>query len=126
MLYLLDTNVIIDHLRGKKLISEEIMLGGAAVSVITLAELFCGAEKSANPNKQKARIEKILNETEVLPVTLQNVQIYAQERARLEKAGIILEYFDLLIAATALSYEATLVTNNQKHFARIKGLKLLK
>jgi tRNA(fMet)-specific endonuclease VapC len=51
-------------------------------------------------------------------------EIYAEIRADLEKSGTALDHMDILIAATAMSIGAILVTHNTKHFARIKGLKV--
>jgi len=48
----------------------------------------------------------------------------ARIRVELERRGLVIGPIDLLIAGTALSRNATLVTNNTKEFSRIKGLRL--
>jgi tRNA(fMet)-specific endonuclease VapC len=52
------------------------------------------------------------------------IPTYAKERARLESMGRPLDDFDLLIGATAIAHGMTLVTNNTKHFQRLKGIRL--
>lgn len=51
-------------------------------------------------------------------------EMFGKIKATLEKDGNIIDDADLFIAACAMSNDAVLVTNNEKHFKRIKGLKL--
>lgn len=127
-MYLLDTNIIVDHIRGINRVPYGLIEQGLALSVISLAELFVGAEKSADQRKNLSLVwEAVSNlQIEVLDVNTPVVEEYAKIRNQLENSGQRLENFDLLIAATALSYEVTLVTNNKRHFSRIQDLKLLK
>jgi len=53
-----------------------------------------------------------------------NAEIFGRLKADLEGKGSPLDDFDLIIATSALSHNLTLVTNNEKHFKRIEGLKL--
>lgn len=101
MKYLLDTDVIIDHLRKKKAILEQ-MLDSATISIITLGELIYGAYKSVHPQKSLLTL-----------------------REDLETKGERLDDFDLLIAATAIVSRLVLVTRNRKHFEGIPSLQLL-
>lgn len=126
MPYLLDTSVLVDHLRGSKTIPNDIRKQGPYVSIISVGELLCGANKSTAPKKQTDKIEELLSEVLILPVTLDIIKVYAQERVLLEKLGLRLDNFDLLIAATAINGELSLITSNRKHFERIKKLKLLR
>ena len=52
------------------------------------------------------------------------LDIYASEKARLQKSGKVIDDFDLLIGATAVSFDLIMVTNNTNHFNRIKEFKL--
>jgi len=52
------------------------------------------------------------------------LDIYASEKARLQKSGKIIDDFDLLIGVTAVSFGLVMVTNNTNHFIRIKDVKL--
>lgn len=126
MKYLLDTNIIVNHLRKKKIIEEEIIKAGASISIITLAELFCGAYKSNNPSKSFAIIEQIISmlNLEILNLNEQVVAKFGSFKAELEMKGVRLEDFDLLIGATADANNLILKTENKRHFQRIKGLKV--
>jgi len=124
--YLLDTNIIIDHLKEREIINEDILLSGAGISIISLGELIFGAHKSNNPQKSLNQVEislKILK-LEVVNLNGEVVSEFGKIKADLEIKGERLEDFDLLIAATALVNGFTLVTKNLKHFKRIKDLKL--
>ncbi len=126
MKYLLDTDVLVNHLRGKESLSSEILMHGAAISIITLAELLYGVYKSDNPDKSLRKLEEDLELLE-LPVENLNEVIVAEFgkiKTDLEIKGSRLEDFDLLIAACAITKGMTLVTRNVKHFQRISGLKL--
>jgi tRNA(fMet)-specific endonuclease VapC len=124
--FLIDTNVIVDFLRGKTPLLGSAIGNKSCVSVITLAELYYGAEKSTEPGKSKDKIKEFIAgfDIEVLKVDSEYTKIYGIIRADLEKKGMRLEDLDLLIAATALYENKILVTNNKKHFERIEGLKI--
>ena len=98
-------------------------LGRLAISEITLAELMYGTECSANPEKNKARLEILLLNLKILGIR-EALQEYALEKARLTKAGAPVGDFDLLIGATAIHHNMTLVTNNTRHFERLQGISL--
>jgi tRNA(fMet)-specific endonuclease VapC len=57
-------------------------------------------------------------------ITRSTIETFTDVKLALEKKGEVIEDFDLLIAATALSLNYTLVTNNVRHFERIRGLQL--
>lgn len=124
--YLLDTNIIIDHLRGRSLIGEKIIENGCAVSVITLAELLYGAHKSDDPQKSLFATYDLLDSFrfKIEGITEEVAGEFGKMKAGLEKSGKRLEDFDLLIAAIAKVSGLILVTNNLKHFERIEGLQL--
>jgi len=52
------------------------------------------------------------------------LDVYAKEKARLKKAGNIVDDLDLLIGATAIENNMILVTNNEKHFTRLQNIKV--
>lgn len=124
MKYLADTDVLIDHLRGKKKLDPTLLEGGVSISIITYGELLYGAEKSANKEKAK---RTVLDFIENLSIKIANLseeimQKYATIKTGLEKKGQKLDDFDLLIASTAMSGSLVLLTRNIKHFSRIKKL----
>ena len=93
------------------------------ISEITLAELKFGVEKSDRPEKNKKVLEDFLSGVQVLPI-FHSLDLYAKEKARLQKAGTPVDDFDLLIGVTSVSHKLVMVTNNTNHFKRIIGIKL--
>jgi tRNA(fMet)-specific endonuclease VapC len=93
------------------------------ISEITLAELRFGVEKSEKAEKIKKALEDFLTGVQILPI-FHSLDLYAKEKARLQKAGTPIDDFDLLIGVTSVSHKLILVTNNTKHLKRIKGIKL--
>ncbi len=125
MKYLADSDVLINHIRGKKYLDPVIITEGLGMSIISLGELFSGAYKSSNTEKSLKEIDQIFS----LGVTVENLSheimnTYAKTRIELEKSGKKLDEFDLLIGATAIVNGLILITGNIKHFKRIKGLKI--
>jgi len=93
------------------------------ISEITLAELKYGVENSKNPGKNQLALNNFITEIQILPI-FQALDVYAKEKARLKKAGTIIDDFDLLIGSTAVSFDLMMVTNNTNHFTRITDIKL--
>jgi len=124
--YLLDTDIIVDHIRKKQIISEEVLENGASISIITLGELVYGAYKSDNPQKSLITLKENLYILDLEIKNLNEVAVaeFGRIKADLEKKGSRLEDFDLLIAAIAKTLNLILVTRNLDHFKRIKDLKL--
>ncbi|MBI4036224.1 type II toxin-antitoxin system VapC family toxin [Candidatus Daviesbacteria bacterium] len=126
MKYLLDTDILVDHLRKKKFLDKDILEKGAAISIITLGELLYGVYKSDNPTKSYELLKYTLNILNLGMLNLNDeIMIeFGKIKAELEKDGKRLEDFDLLIASVALENNLTLLTRNMNHFKRIQGLKL--
>lgn len=126
--YLIDTNVIIDFWRGKNFFQNFTFGKNTSISTVVLSELYCGAEKSKNPSKERKKVEEFIKDfdIEIISVDSSIAKIYGVLRSRLEKKGVRLEDFDLLIASTALQNNMTLVTSNTKHFERLQDLNILK
>ncbi len=127
MKYLLDTNILVDHLRGKKAIAPDYLDMGGVVSVITQAELFYGAYKSKRPKYNLDKIKQMFADLkiEIQPLKEDVLNQYGKLKTKLEGKGQRLDDFDLLIASTALSLGIVLVTRNIKHFARVPRLKIV-
>lgn len=125
MRHLLDTNIVSDLVRNPQgLIAARIaQLGEDAVctSVIVAAELRFGAAKTGSP-RLTAQLEAVLAALEVLPFKAPADAAYGQLRARLEAAGTPIGGNDMLIAAHAISSGCSVVTDNEREFARIGGL----
>jgi len=98
--------------------------GEAALSVITFGELMYGAENSA---QRAAALELLRGLAQVLPVLDlpdTTAEAYGRIRAELERAGQMIGNNDLWIAAHARAAGLTLVTNNEREFRRVRGLKV--
>lgn len=126
MNYLLDTNICIHFFRGKyNLIDkfQQIDLKNCAISEITLAELFFGAEISSNPVKNHKLIDSFTGHIKILPI-FNAIPIYAKEKVRLRNKGEMISDFDLLIGATAIANDLIMVTENLKEFRRISNIQI--
>jgi tRNA(fMet)-specific endonuclease VapC len=91
-------------------------------TAVTLGELLYGAAKRGSAKLERRVREVVLNAISVLPFDDQAATVYGPLRARLESEGRRLAEPDLRIASIALVHEATLVTGNLRHFARVPGL----
>jgi tRNA(fMet)-specific endonuclease VapC len=124
--YLIDTNIAIFYMKGKLGLEEKfakVTADNCFISEITLAELKFGVEKSEKPEKNKKALDNFLTGVQVLPI-FHSLDLYAKEKARLQKAGTPVDDFDLLIGVTSVTHRLTMVTNNTTHFKRISGIKL--
>lgn len=128
MKYLLDTDVIVNHLRKKEKIEKNIITGGSAISIITLGELYYGAYKSINRENNLQSVKEFLEDFHIELINLsQNIMNeYAKLKSFLEIEGNRLDEFDLLIASTAIVHSLILVTHNLRHFKRILNLQIYK
>jgi len=95
-----------------------------SISFITLSELYFGAYKSQKVKKNLLNIEKLKKKLRVIESNDMICEIFGKTKVSLIKNGNIIDDADIFIAACALSEDTTLVTNNIRHFDRIKGLKL--
>ncbi|QTA79218.1 PIN domain-containing protein [Desulfonema limicola] len=129
-MYLFDTDVITNILKKKPsqtLLNrlKNIRQEDQFITVITVAEIVYGAEKSRQPEYHLKNLEAILlPAVSVLDFDIKAAYIAGNIRAGLEKAGMRLAWADIQIAAIAMSHEITLITGNIKHFARVAGLKI--
>ncbi|HWO38413.1 MAG TPA: type II toxin-antitoxin system VapC family toxin [Candidatus Acidoferrum sp.] len=126
--YLLDSKMVI-YFRQKR--SEAIMRrfaqlqpGEAAISVISYGELLYRGMKSSHPASAIERLHNLIQELLPVPLPESAGETYGLIRADLEARGEMIGNNDLWIAAHALASGLTLVTNNEKEFRRVRGLKL--
>jgi tRNA(fMet)-specific endonuclease VapC len=96
---------------------------GVAMSVVTAFELEIGALRAQGTHYSEA-VRLFIAELPVLPLEDSARAGYGQLRTALERRAEIIGAYDMLIAAHALALDATLVTNNEKAFKRVKGLKV--
>lgn len=127
MKFLLDTNICIYALKQhqavlRRLLSER--RSDVAISVITEAELRTGAAKSAAPTKTLRLLENFLLPLGIVDFTSDDAIAYAGVRAKLERAGTPIGPLDTLIAAQAVARRIVLVSNNEREFGRVTGLRV--
>jgi len=126
--FLLDTNICIyirrDRPKGVLRHFESLREGEAALSVITFGELLYGAAKS---QQGELALEKLIALTAIIPVLplpAAASDSYGRIRAELERTGRMIGNNDLWIAAHARAEGLTLVTNNEREFRRVRGLRI--
>ena len=126
--YLLDTNICI-YIRQKK--PEEVLRrfrklrpGEAALSVITYGELLYGAAKSEQRVAALERLRELIHWLPALALPETAAEADGTIRAELESRGELIGNNDLWIAAHAVAAGLTLVTNNEREFRRVRGLKI--
>lgn len=124
--FMLDTDTVSFALRGRGSVAARLTEhkpSELCISVITLAELRFGAAKRKS-RKIDAAVDAFLTGVEVLSFDDAAARRFGAIAASLSDAGEPIGQMDTLIAAHALSVGATLVTNNERHFSKVKGLKL--
>jgi tRNA(fMet)-specific endonuclease VapC len=126
--YLLDTNICI-HIRQRR--PEEVLRrfrklrpGEAVLSVITYGELLYGAAKSEQRVAALERLRELVNLLPALSLPETAAEAYGRIRAELESKGEMIGNNDLWIAAHAVAAGLTLVTNNEREFRWVRGLKM--
>lgn len=126
MRYLLDTNIVSELVRNPDgRVTQRIRQVGDAqicTSIIVAAELRYGAAKRGSP-RLAAQLEVVLGALEVVPFEAPADAEYGRLRAGLEQAGRPIGGNDLLIAAQAMALGHTVVTDNEREFARVAGLR---
>lgn len=127
MSYLIDTDLIIDALHDHSSaldVLDRLIPSGLAISILTLGELYEGVYRSADPVAHRADMHQFLDGYRIIGLDDPTMDRFARERATLRHQGLLIPDFDLVIAATALAHQLTLVTRNVRHFQRIPALQL--
>ena len=128
MKYYLDTNICIYFLKGE---NENIRIrlfekhpDEIKISSIVKAELLFGAEKSIKKEQNLKKMNEFIFPFEIVSFGEKEAIFYSKIRAKLETEGRIIGPNDLLIAATVLANDGTLITNNVDEFKRVENLKI--
>lgn len=128
MRYMLDTNIFIYLCKAKHpAIADQVRAygpGDIVISSITLAELEFGIAKSGKPDKNRRHFQEFLLPFDILPFDSGAAVEYGMVRRHLEQAGSPIGPLDTLIASHALALGVVLVTNNEREFSRVPGLKI--
>ena len=123
---MLDTDSVSFALRGQGRVAERVVQHRPqelCVSAITMAELRYGADL-LNSSKMHVAIDQFLRNIEIFPFDESCAKCYGIIGSELARRGTPIGDFDVQIAAHAIAIDATLVTNNVKHFARVAGLRV--
>ena len=127
-MYMLDTDICIYIIKRKPKSAlkrlESLQPGQLAMSAITFAELMNGAKKSKQVEANVSKLNELGELIQILPFDQKAAIFYGDVRSTLEKNGNIIGSNDLLIAAHALSLDCILVSNNEKEFKRVDGLRI--
>lgn len=125
--YMLDTNIVIytmknrpPHVRDRFKTHD----GRMCISAVTLGELIYGAERSAWPERNLADIQGLVARLDVAPFDERAAEHFGQVRAELYASGKPIGPYDMMIAGHARSMGLVLVTNNEREFGRVPGLRI--
>ncbi len=125
MLHMLDTDIasyVIKDYGGAHVLGrlKELSPDEVCVSAMTRAELLFGLKKLPPKHRLHVGVKKFLHSVRVLPWEAEAAEFYAEIRYELTRTGNSIGEMDMLIAAHAIATDAVLVTNNVRHFKRIK------
>jgi len=127
MRYLLGTNIVSDLVRNPQgKVARQVRKVGeqhVCTSIIVAGELRYGADKKGSP-RLSSQLDAVLGALEVLPFEAPADTSYGLLRSRLEKRGTPIGGNDLLIAAQALTLGYVIVTDNEREFSRVEGLRV--
>lgn len=127
MQYLLDTDWVIDFLNNVPTTVERMLaigVGDMGASAASVGELYYGVYgRNYSPEGERI-LSQFLDQIEIVPIDRETGRLFGRERRRLDELGQPLDPLDLMIAATALRHDLTLLTNNRRHFERIDGLRI--
>jgi tRNA(fMet)-specific endonuclease VapC len=125
-MYLLDTNIVIFMFKNHEKVSHKmrsIGLENCYISEVSIAELKYGAAKSNRAAYHNEMVANFISDIQVIPI-IDVLDVYATEKARLERLGTRIDDFDLLIGASAIENDLILVTNNISHLGRMADIQI--
>lgn len=124
-MYLLDSNICIYFLRGKKgvdSIIERIGWENCCISQMTFAELMYGAECSQNVKRNKQEVISFCDDIFILGIDDDVIREYARQKAILRRKGTPIDDIDILIGCTAIVNDCVMVTENVKHIGKLENI----
>lgn len=127
MSYLVDSDWIISGIAGRPAAIDlfaSLRHDRFAISVVTVAEVLDGAYGGTDSAAMLTACREFLDGFPVLDVTEPVADMFARLRSMLRRRGRLIPDLDLLIAATALAHDLTLVSRNERHYRRVPGLRL--
>src|SRR6266446_3752691 len=129
MPYLVDTDLVIDHLANitqANQLLDKLAAEGIAISIITYMEAYQGVVRSPNIQAARAKFQTFRRSVPVLPLSLSVAKRCAtlREQLKQKQKRVKSRALDLINAAIALEHDLTLVTRNIEDYQDIPGLQL--
>jgi tRNA(fMet)-specific endonuclease VapC len=125
LLYMLDTDIVSYIVKEKphkaKVRMQALLPSALCVSVVTRAELIYGLKQLPANHRTQFAVRELLKIVQILPWDVEASNWYADIRHQLTTTGKLIGELDMMIAAHAISQDAVLVTNNLRHYQRIKA-----
>ena len=123
---ILDTDFLISLLRGdestKSMMEKLSREDSYATTVVNVFEVLIGAYRTKTERTTRDRIQNFVRSIDVIDLSADVADQAAKIQAALMDKGELLEARDVLVAAVASKYKASVVTRNIKHFSRIEGV----
>ncbi|MEA3360808.1 MAG: type II toxin-antitoxin system VapC family toxin [Thermodesulfobacteriota bacterium] len=124
----LDTNIITAFLKNDSRVVERVsdyleFFDKLTINIISYYEILRGLKDLGNEEKLR-RFDNFIQENELIFITKDIIEKAAEIYAYLKKEGNLIEDADILMASTAIVEDVVLITNNLKHFKRVKDLRL--
>lgn len=126
-MYVLDTNTLIYFFKGVGNVAQNFLSKSPkeiGIPAIVIYELEVGIKKSRSPQKRIEQLEQITSLVQIIPFGEKEAKGSANIRSILEKKGISIGPYDVLIGGTALVHQSVLITHNIKEFGRIEKLQI--
>ena len=126
-MHVLDTNTVAYFFRGEGRVADRFLAtlrSQIAIPSIVAYELRYGAERVPDAKRLAEQLRTLFTWVTILPFDAAAAQVAARIRVELERAGQPIGLHDVLIAATSLAVNGTIVTRNVTEFGRVKGLRV--
>jgi len=127
MPYLVDADVIIQLLAARQptiAAMRRLAHEGFAVSLVTVGEIYEGAFRTSNPHEHLNTFRTLVRTYETVNLNDATMERFAELRADLRRRGQLIPDFDLILCATALVWDWTLLSYNVRHLQRVPGLRV--
>ena len=125
MAFILDADWVINALAGRRqaaTVLDQLVPQGVTISWITVGEVYEGAFNSPNPQDHLSSLRQFLSPFRIVGVNDPVMERFAEIRSHLRRRGELIPDLDIMLAATALHYDLTVLTFNIRHFSRIPDL----
>lgn len=127
MAYIIDADWIIEITRGNRSVARhvhDLAPELVYVSWLTIGEIYEVAFNSPHPEAHLDRLNDLLTSFYVVGVDRPIIERFAEVRAHLRRTGQLISDLDIVLAATALHYDLTVLTYNRRHFERVPDLRI--